>query len=163
MKTPDLLTGSLFDVALLAAEQGPAGLHGAVAPGALDCGTELAAQMVQTLDAARHHGLTREAVADRMGYYRGARLSVASLNGWCAPSHTDREPNLRQAMAFDAALGRDVLLGLAARKLGGRQVINQADAALLEWAQLHQQAREIAERKKALAATFKTQRLGARP
>lgn len=156
---PDLLTGSLWDAAALAAEAGPA----QVAPGALDCGTELAATMAQALDAARQQGLTRETVADRMAYYLGRPLSVTTLHGWCAQSHTDREPNLRQAMAFDAALDRDVLLGLAARKLGGRRVISAGDAALLEWAQLHQQEREIAERKKALAATLKSHRFGVKP
>jgi hypothetical protein len=159
VRTPDLHTGSLFDPAALAA----AGALAGPPAGALGCAVELAACMAQALDHARHHGLPREAVAERMGYYLGAPLSVATLNGHCAQSHADREPTLRQAMAFDAALGRDVLLAMWCTKAGGRQVVNADDAALLEWARLHQQERDIAERKKALQASLRVRGLGVRP
>lgn len=151
MRTPDLLTGSLFDPADLA----KAAEKAAPGAGALGFAVELAACMAQALETARHQGLPRETVAERMGYYLGAPLSVATLNGHCAQSHADREPTLRQAMAFDAALGRDVLLGLWCSKAGGRHVVDADDAALLEWARLHQQERAIAERKKALQASLR--------
>lgn len=158
MRTPDLLTGSLFDPAALAAA-GPALGPGA---GSLGCAVELAARMAQALDQARARNLSREAVAERMGYFLGSPLSVDTLNGHCAQSHASREPTLRQAMAFDAALGRDVLLGLWCAKTGARHVVDADDMALLEWARLHQQEREIAERKKALQASLRARGLGGR-
>lgn len=159
MRTPDLLTGGLFDPAALAA----AGLSAGPGAGALGCAVELAACMAQALDLAKGRGLARETVAERMGYYLGAPLSVSTLNGYCAQSHAEREPSLRQAMAFDTALGRDVLLGMWCTKTGGRAVVDANDAELLEWARLHQQEREIAERKKALQASLKLRGLGGRP
>ena len=129
----------------------------ASAPGALGCAIEIAATMAEALDRARHFkGLTREHVAERMSYHLGERMGVATLNGYCAHSHEDREPTLRRAMAFDAALGEDVLLGLYTRKRGGRQVVSEEDAALLEWARLHHQEREIAERRRQLEAAIKS-------
>lgn len=126
------------------------------APGALGCAIEIAATMADALERARHFkGLTREHVAERMGHHLGESLSLATLNGYCAHSH-EREPSLRRAMAFDAALGGDVLLNLYTRKRGGRQVVSSEDAALLEWARLHHQEREIADRRRQLEAVLKT-------
>ncbi|MCK2095668.1 hypothetical protein [Thauera aromatica] len=140
----DLHSASLFDEPLSA-------------PGALGCAIEIAATMTEALERARHFkGLTREHVTERMAYHLGEKLSVATLNGYCAHSHEDREPSLRRAMAFDAALGDDVLLNLYARKRGGRQVVSDSDAALLEWARLHHQERELAERRRQLEAVIKT-------
>lgn len=61
-------------------------------------------------------------------------------------------------MAFDAAIGQDVLLALYARKRGNRQIVTSDDAALLEWAKLHQEQQAIAARKRALEAVLLTRR-----
>jgi hypothetical protein len=76
------------------------------------------------------------------------------LNAYSAQSH-EHEISLRRAMAFDAALGEDVLLNLYTAKRGGRAAIGPDDAALLEWARLHHQERELAERRRALEAALK--------
>jgi hypothetical protein len=120
-------------------------------PGALGCAVEISASIAQALERARaDQGLDRDAVAARMGYHLGERMSVNMLNAYAAQSHEAHEISLRRAMALDAALGGDCLLGLYAAKRGGRQVIGADDAALLEWARLHHQERELAERRRAL-------------
>ena len=81
-----------------------------------------------------------------------------SLNGYTSQAHGEREISLRRAMAFDAALGEDILLGLYAEKLGGRQVVSAADADMLEWARLHHEERQLAARKKALEAVLNNKR-----
>lgn len=129
-------------------------------PGALGCRAEIAATMANALKMAAERGLSREAVAERMAYHLGERFSVATLNGYTAPSHTDkaeqpRDISLLRAMAFDAALGQDVLLGLYARKRGNRRVITAAEAAYVELGRIHQQERELAERKRALQTLLK--------
>lgn len=125
--------------------------------GELGCAIEIAATMNEALERARiRRNISREDVASRMAYHLGEKFGVTTLNGYCASSHEDREPTLRRAMAFDAALGEDVLLNMYARKLGGRQIVSADDAALLEWARLHHQEREIAERKRAIEAAIKS-------
>lgn len=142
MRRDDPYTANLFDE--------PAGR-----PGEMGCAIEIAATMGEALDRAkRERGLSREEVASRMAWHLGEKFGVATLNGYCASSHEDREPSLRRAMAFDAALGADVLLGLYARKRGERMVLSSHDAALLEWARLHQQEKAISERKRALESAF---------
>ena len=124
-------------------------------PGTLGCGIEIAATMVEALELARKRGMSRETVTARMGFHLGEKFSEATLNGYCAQSHGDREIPLKRAMAFDAALGEDVLLSLYTRKRGGRVVITEDDAALLEWARLHQEEKALSERKRALEAVMK--------
>lgn len=124
-------------------------------PGALGCGIEIAATISDALERARGRGLERCQVADMMSYHLGERLSVNMLNNYAAQSH-EHEISLRRAMAFDAALGEDVLLRIYTAKRGGRGVISPDDAALLEWARLHHQERELAERKRALEAAIKS-------
>ena len=106
--------------------------------------------MAVALEHARERGLTRERIAERMSYLLGEKISKETLDGYIAPSHRDRELPFRRAMAFDAALGEDVLMGLFAEKLGGRHVVSANDAALLEWARLHYEERQLVARKKAL-------------
>ena len=125
-------------------------------PGALGCQVEIMARMAVALEQARERGLTRERVAERMGYLLGEKISKDTLDGYVAPSHQQqgREISFKRAMAFDAALGEDVLLGLYAEKLGGRQVVSAGDADLLQWARLHHEERQLAARKKALEAVL---------
>lgn len=123
-------------------------------PGALGCQVEIAARMAVAMERARERGLTRERIAERMSYLLGEKISKETLDGYVAPSHRDREISLRRAIAFDAAIGADVLLGLAAEKLGDRHVVSADDAALLEWARLHHEERQLAARKKALEAVL---------
>lgn len=123
--------------------------------GALACGIEIVATINEALDMAKAHGKTREDVAERMSYHLGEKISVATLNGYAAQSHHDREIPLVRAMAFDAAMGQDALLGLYARKRGERAIVSGDDAALLEWARLHQEEKILAERKRALEAVMK--------
>lgn len=123
--------------------------------GTLACGIEIAATLNEALERAKAHGLTREMVAERMGYHLGEKFGVATLEGYAAESHKDRQISLVRAMAFDAALGSDVLLGLYARKRGERAIVSGNDAALLEWARLHQEEKALAERKRALEAVMK--------
>lgn len=130
-------------------------------PGGLGCRVEIAATMAEALKAAAARGLTREAVAERMSFHLGDRFNPATLNGYTAPSHTEkaeqpRDISLLRAMAFDAALERDVLLGLFARKRGERRVITADEAAFIELGRIHQQERELAERKRALQTLLKT-------
>ena len=126
-------------------------------PGALGCRIEIAATMAEALERARQvRGMTRAQVAERMGFHLGEKLSEATLDGYCAQAHADREPSLRRAMAFDAALGEDVLLGLYARKRGERRVITRDEAAYIELGRIHQQERELADRKRALQTLLKT-------
>lgn len=125
-------------------------------PGALGCQVEIAACMAVAMERARERGLTRERIAERMGYLLGEKISLATLNGYVAPSHQDREISFKRAMAFDAALGEDVLLGLFALKAGRRQIVSKDDIDLLEWARLHQEERQLAARKRALEAVLMT-------
>ena len=123
--------------------------------GTLACGIEIVATLNEALEQARVHGLTRETVAERMSYHLGEKFGVATLEGYAAESHKDRQISLVRAMAFDAALGADVLLGLYARKRGERAIVSSDDAALLEWARLHQEEKALAERKRALETVMK--------
>lgn len=134
--------------------------HAPERPGALGCGIEIAATMAEALERARQQGLTRSEVAARMGYHLGEKFSEATLNGYCAQSHEEREITLKRAMAFDAALGNDALLALYTRKRGGRVVLPEEDAALLEWARLHQEEKALSERKRALEAVLKLKGAG---
>lgn len=120
--------------------------------------------MADAMRRASERGISREEIAARMSTYLGEKISVGSLNGFVAPSHTTqaadngqpaRDISFLRAMAFDAAVEEDVLLGLFAEKRGGRKTVSSEDAALLEWAHLHRQEKELAERKKALEAVFK--------
>lgn len=123
-------------------------------PGRLGCAVEIAATMARAIELARPRGLDRAAIVARMSYHLGERISEATLNGYTSQAHDEREISLRRAMAFDAALGEDVLLGLYAEKIGGRQVVSAADADLLEWARLHHEERQLAARRKALEAAM---------
>lgn len=130
-------------------------------PGALGCRVEIAATMADALKAATARGLDRDAVAERMGFHLGDKFNPATLNGYTAPSHTEkaeqpRDISFMRAMAFDAALGQDVLLGLFARKRGERRVVTADEAAFIELGRIHQQERELAERKRALQVLLKT-------
>jgi hypothetical protein len=136
----------------------------ATRPGSLGCIAEIAATMADAMKRAAERGISREEIASRMSIYLGEKISAGTLNGYAAPSHTsqaaergvpERHINFERAMAFDAAVEEDVLLGLFAEKRGGRRVVSSEDAALLEWAHLHRQEKELAERKKALEAVFK--------
>lgn len=128
-------------------------------PGTLGCAIEISATIGEALEQARkERGLTREEVASRMSYHLGERLSPNMLNNYSAQSH-EHEISLRRAMALDAALEQDVLLSLYATKRGGQAVITADDMALLEWARLHYQERELAERKRALEAALKARRV----
>lgn len=134
-------------------------------PGGLGCRVEIAATMAEALRVAATQGLTREAVAERMAFHLGDKFNSATLNGYTAPSHTEkaeqpRDFSLMRAMAFDAALGEDVLLELYARKRGARRVVTADEAAFIELGRIHQQERELAERKRALQTLLKT---GGRP
>jgi len=129
-------------------------------PGAMGCRLEIAATMRQALDSAGKRGLTRETVAARMVWHLGERLSKDTLDGYVAPSHTEnattpRDIKLIHAMAFDAAVEEDALMGIYSAKRGGRILVNEDDAALLEWARLHQQEKALSERKRALEAVLK--------
>lgn len=131
-------------------------------PGSLGCRVEIAATMAEALKAAALQGLSREAVAERMAYHLGDKFNPATLNGYTAPSHTERaesprDISLLRAMAFDAAVGSDVLLGLYARKRGERRVVTAGEAAFIELGRIHQQERELAERKRALQTLLKSQ------
>jgi len=123
--------------------------------GTLACGIEIVATINEALDRAKAHGVTRETVAERMGYHLGEKFGVATLEGYAAISHADRKITLERAMAFDAALGADVLLGLYARKRGERAIVSGEDAALLEWARLHREEKALGEKKWALEAVMK--------
>lgn len=129
-------------------------------PGSLGCAVEIAATIAEALERARAAGLDRDAVAARMSHHLGERMSVNMLNAYAAQSHEAHEISLRRAMALDAALDGDTLLGLYAAKRGGRLVIDADDAALLEWARLHHQERDLAERRRALEAAIQARRRG---
>lgn len=125
-------------------------------PGALGCQVEIEACMAVAMERAREKGLTRERIAERMSYLLGEKVSKETLDGYVAPAHRDREISLKRAMAFDAAIGEDVLLGLFALKVGGRKVVSEDDVAYLEWARLHQEEKALAARKRAIEAVLMT-------
>ncbi len=146
MNPPDLRSGDLFATI-------------ETLPGALGCRVEIAATMREALART---SLSRDQVVDKMAYHLGERFSLASLDGYVAPSHGDkaespRDVPLLRAMAFDAALGQPVLFDLWCRK-SGLMAVSSDDAALLEWARLHHEEREIAERKRALEVSLKLRR-----
>lgn len=148
----DRYTGNLFDDA-------------GDRPGAMGCRLEIAATMREALEKAKALGMTRESVAERMVYFLGERISADTLNGYVAPSHTEgaaqpRDIKFNHAMAFDAAVGGDALLGLFAAKRGGRMLVTADDAALLEWARLHHQEKGLAEKRRALEAVLKMKGVG---
>lgn len=133
-------------------------------PGSLGCIAEISATLASAMARAAERGISREEIANRMSTYLGEKISVGTLNGYCAPSHTtqaaergvpERHISFMRAMAFDAAVEEDALLGLFCEKRGNRRAVSGEDATLLEWAHLHRQERELAERKKALEAVFK--------
>ncbi|MDD5391161.1 MAG: hypothetical protein PHD37_17630 [Gallionellaceae bacterium] len=133
-------------------------------PGSLGCIAEIAAALGEAMARAAERGISREEIANRMTVYLGEKISTGTLNGYAAPSHTtqaaergvpERHISFMRAMAFDAAVEEDALLGLFCEKRGGRRAVSSDDAALLEWAHLHRQEKELAERKKALEAVFK--------
>lgn len=125
-------------------------------PGALGCAIEIAATMSEALfRASDQRGQSRADIVNRMSYHLGERLSEATLNGYTSQSHVEREISLRRAMAFDAALDEDVLLGLFARKRGQRRVISAEDVAYLELGRIHHEERDLAERKRALQSLLK--------
>lgn len=136
----------------------------AVRPGSMGCRAEIAATLSEAMKRAAGKGMTREEIAARMGTFLGEKISVATLNGYSSQSHTAqaaengepaRDISFMRAMAFDAAVEEDVLMGLFAEKLGGRRVVSSEDAALLEWARLHHQEKELGERKRMLEAVLK--------
>lgn len=136
----------------------------AIRPGSMGCRAEIASTLSEAMKRAASKGITREEIAARMGVFLGEKISVATLNGYSAQSHTAqaaengapaRDISLMRAMAFDAAVEEDALIGLFADKIGGRRVVSGGDAALLEWARLHHQEKELGERKKMLEAVFK--------
>lgn len=132
-------------------------------PGGLGCRVEIAATMADALKASATHGIDREAIAERMAFHLGEKFNPATLNGYTAPSHTERaeqprDISLLRAMAFDAAIGRDVLLSLFARKRGDRRVITADEAAYIELGRIHQQEKELAERKRALQLMLKVKK-----
>lgn len=127
----------------------------ATRPGSLGCHSEITAALADAMKRAAERGISREEIASRMSAFLGEKIGIATLNGYAAQSHSDREIPLARAMAFDAAVEEDALLGLFAEKRGNRRVVSSEDAALLEWAHLHRQEKELAERKKALEAVFK--------
>ena len=124
-------------------------------PGSLGCHAEITATLADAMKRAAERGISREEIASRMSAFLGEKIGVPTLNGYSAQSHADREIPLARAMAFDAAVEEDVLLGLFAEKLGNRRVVSGEDAALLEWAHLHRQEKELAERKRVLEAAMK--------
>lgn len=125
-------------------------------PGTLGCRVEIAATMAEAIERARKRGVSREQVASLMAYHMGEKISVATLNGYTAPSHTERDISLVRAMAFDAAIGEDALLGIYAEKRGGRRVITADEAAYIELGRIHQEEKELAERKRALQIMLKS-------
>lgn len=127
-------------------------------PGGLACSIEIAATMAEALEKAKQRGLSRADVVQRMGYHLGERISESTLNGYTAHSHSDREPSLRRAMAFDAAIGEDVLLGLYARKRGDRHVVSHDDFAYIELGRINQAERDLAQRKRAIETLLKVKK-----
>lgn len=132
-------------------------------PGGLGCRVEIAATMAEALKAAAASGMTRDTVAERMAFHLGEKFNPATLNGYTAPSHTEnaeqpRDISLLRAMAFDAALEQDILLGLYARKRGERRVVTADEAAYIELGRIHQQEKELAERKRALQIMLKAKK-----
>lgn len=139
----DLITRDLFDAGLDVA-------------GGLACGIEIAATMAQALEKAQADGIRRDEVAEKMSFHLGERMSAHMLNAYTATSKDKHEISLRRAMAFDAALGQDVLLGLYARKRGERRVITREEATYIELGRIHQEEKALAERKRALQMILKT-------
>ena len=125
-------------------------------PGDLSCAVEIAATIAAALDRARGRGMTRADVAQKMSWHLGERLSDNMLNAYSAQSHDKHEISLRRAIALDLVVGEDALLRLYTAKRGGRSIVTDDDAALLEWARLHREERALSERKRALEAVLKT-------
>lgn len=135
-------------------------------PGGLACAVEIAMTMGEALAQLERHGTSRDDIVERMTFHLGERISKATLDSFTALSRTEddhgrpgkpeREISLRRAMAFDAAVGGDVLLGLYARKRGERRVVTADEAAFIELGRIHQQERALAERKRALQTLLKT-------
>jgi hypothetical protein len=125
-------------------------------PGDLSCAVEIAATISEALERARNRGLPRAEVARKMGWHLGERLSENMLDAYAAQSHDKHEISLRRAIALDMVLGEDALLRLYVGKRGGRSVMSDDDAALLEWARLHREEKALSERKRALEAVLRT-------
>lgn len=123
--------------------------------GSLACGIEIAAAMADAIDRARERGITRDMIVSNMSYHLGETMSENMLNAYTAQSRDKHEINLRRAMAFDAAIGEDVLLSLYAQKRGGRRVITDEEAAYIELGRIHQEEKDLAERKRALQAMLR--------
>lgn len=139
----DIFTRNLFD-----AETEKAG--------SLACGIEIAATMGEALLRVREtKGITRKQVAERMSYLLGEKFTETMLNAYAATSKDAHEPSLRRSIAFDAAVEEDVLIGIHARKLGGRRIITAEEAAYIELGRIHQEEKQLAERKRALQLMLK--------
>jgi hypothetical protein len=134
-------------------------------PGGLACRIEIAATMAEALRVAGKQGLQREVVVKRMAFHLGDKLNPDTLNNYTSESRAEqgdehtasaRDISLLRAMAFDAAIGSDVLLSLYARKRGERRVVTADEAAFIELGRIHHQERALAERKRALQTLLKT-------
>ena len=129
--------------------------------GSLACGIEIAATLSDAIDRARDRGITRKIIVEKMSYHLGESMSENMLDAYTAKSRDKHEINLRRAMAFDAALQEDVLLNLYADKRGGRRVFTEEEAAYIELGRIHQEEKDLAERKRALQLMLKVK--GQRP
>ena len=128
----------------------------ALGPGSLECSVEIASAMAAGIKRAREkRGMTREIIASEMTRYLRETISEGQLDAYTSPARDKHQINLRRAMAFDAALGDPVLLTLYAKKIGGLRVISEEDAAYIELGRIHQEEKELAERKRALQIMLK--------
>lgn len=115
--------------------------------GSLACAIEVTAVMNEVIRRCAQRDLKREDIVQRMSDYLGEPVSLAMLNAYTAKSRDTHEISLRRAMAFDAATECDALLQLFAGKRG-RVTINTEEAHYIELGRIHQQERDLAERKK---------------
>jgi len=99
--------------------------------------------------ALRACGLSRETVADELSRLTGDKISVHTINNWCAPEKTDRPMPLEYAAALTVITG-DTGVVQAAVEAAGLVVLSPEDAPYFELGKLTAEDRARAARKKTL-------------
>jgi hypothetical protein len=121
-------------------------LHGQIARAVSECLRDAAAA-----------GLKRETIAERMSAITGQRVSGAMLDAYASQAREEHSISLARFIALMQATGDRRLLELLAEPMGWA-VVERADVALIELAELQAHADEVHRRVKVLQAQAKVRR-----
>lgn len=110
---------------------------------------EVAVLMADAMTQAQKQGIDRQEIAKRMTAHLGRKVGKALLDAYSSKARVQHIPPLDIAIAFDLAIGKNILSGYMSQQLG-LHVIHQQDKALLELAKLEQEKEALRHREDAL-------------